>query len=74
MKRFCAFASLDAKELEYNDVFIEAESSEDARKNFAKLCARFGDEAVLSDTSEEVWFTDKDGNEIVYYGFEEADE
>jgi len=74
MKRFCAFASLDAKELEYNDLFLEAESPEDARLKFAELCSRFGDNPVLSDTSEEVWFTDKNGNEIVYYGFEEVDE
>lgn len=73
MSTFCAFASFDSKELGYNDVFIEAESKEDARLKFAELCECFGDKsaAVLSDTSEEVYFIDKNGNEIVYYGFEE---
>ena len=71
MSTFCAFASFESKELEYNDVFIEAESKEDARLKFAELCERSGDKAVLSDTSEEVYFIDKNGNEIVYYGFDE---
>ena len=71
MSTFCASASFESKELGYSDVFIEAESKEDARLKFAELCELSGDKAVLSDTSEEVYFIDKSGNEIVFYGFDE---
>ena len=71
MPKFCVFATSDSKEHGFVDVFIDADNREDARRIFAGMCRLNGFEPVLSATSEEIYFTDGNGNEIVYYGFDE---
>ena len=57
----------------YDDMDIGTSSKQDARMKLAQYFIALGAKAILSNTSEEVWVTLKDGRELVYFGFDKGD-
>ena len=72
MKNYVAFLAIQDRTSDLPEtISIPAPDKLGARRNAAAWLRDCGYHVELSNTSEEVIATDTDGNEIVYYGFDE---